>query len=101
MQTKVTLVINNPEDREGFEKEVPNLMKLASAIPELYRLESGRVWPKEDGTPTPAHRTLDLYFADYDAASRAVSTPQAGTFFGTLAGTGVPFMALFTELEKN
>jgi hypothetical protein len=31
------------------------------------------VWPKEDGSPTPAYRLLDLYFTDYDTASAAVS----------------------------
>jgi hypothetical protein len=31
----------------------------------------GKVFPKEDGTPTPRWRTADLYFADYDTAVTA------------------------------
>ena len=32
-----------------------------------------RVWPKEDGSPTPAYRLLDLYFDDHAAASAAAA----------------------------
>jgi hypothetical protein len=38
------------------------------------------VWPKEDGTPTPAYRMMDLYFADYAAASAAAA--EAGPLVG-------------------
>jgi hypothetical protein len=38
------------------------------------------VWPKEDGSATPAYRLLDLYFDDYTAASAAAA--QAGPLVG-------------------
>jgi hypothetical protein len=82
MQNKITLVIDKPVDADAFEAEVPDLITVASALPE------------------PAHRTLDLYFDDYDSASRAVSTPQAGAFFAKLAETGVTFLALFSAVEN-
>jgi hypothetical protein len=72
------------------------------ASPGLQRLESAKVWPKEDGTPTPAYRTLELYFNDYDAASEAVKTPEAGAFFPTifeLATGGVRI--LFADVEES
>ncbi|MFJ4175162.1 EthD family reductase [Microbacterium sp. NPDC089696] len=100
MPTKITLVIENPTDPPRFEDAYAEITELASQLPALQRLESARVWPKEDGTPTPAHRTLDLYFETYEAASAAVTTPIAGEFFQRLIGTGVPFIGLFSDIEQ-
>jgi len=101
VQTKITLVIDNPADPDAFESDFPNLLDLARTLPEIVRIESGRVWPKDDATPTPAHRILDFYFNDYEAASRAVASPEAGVFFGRL-GTmnGAVSMGLFSEVEE-
>jgi uncharacterized protein (TIGR02118 family) len=101
MSTKITIVIENPADPEAFEKAYPEVAALAAQLPGLQRLESTKVWPKEDGTPTPAHRTLDLYFESYEAASAAVATPGAGEFFQKLVGTGVPFIGLFSDIEEG
>lgn len=98
MATKLTLVIDNPADVDAFEKAFPEILDLSSKLPGLEKTESSLVWPKEDGTPTPAHRQLDLYFADYDAASAAVSGPEAGAFFGAVTATNVPFKALFNHI---
>jgi len=60
------------------------------------------VWPKEDGSSTPAYRLLDLWFADYDAASAAVTTDEAGAFFPsvfTLGSGGVRIV--FAEVEDT
>ena len=100
MQTKITLIIDNPADPVEFEKHVPTLTSLASALPGLEGLESAKVFPKEDGSPTPAHRTLDLYFADYAAASAAVATAEAGAFFGKLGELEVGFTGLFSAIEQ-
>jgi hypothetical protein len=43
--------------------------------PRAARAQGGRHAP-------PAYRLLDLYFADSDAASVAVTTEAAGAFFG-------------------
>jgi hypothetical protein len=101
MQTKITLIIDNPADAVAFESGFPALVRLAAALPELVRIESAKVWPKEDGTATPAHRTLDLYFNDYDAASRAVTTPEAGAFFGELSAKNAGFTGLFSQIEES
>ncbi len=101
MQTKITLIIDNPTDPEAFEREYQDLLASARALPGQVRLESAKVWPKEDGTPAPAHRTLDIYFDTYDAASRAVSVPEAGAFFEKLAGMGGSFTGLFSEVEQQ
>ena len=77
MQTKVTLIFDNPADAEAFEAEYPALADRAAALPGLVRLESAKVFPKEDGTATSAYRTLDLYFDDCADASKAVATPEA------------------------
>jgi hypothetical protein len=102
MSTKITLIIDNPADAKAFEAGYPDLVTVARAIPDLQKLEAWKVWPKEDGSPTPAYRLLDLFFADYDTASLAVTTAQAGAFFPAalaLATGGVRFV--FFEAEET
>ena len=101
MQTKITAIIDNPEDAEAFEAAYPELLAKAKRLPGIDHIETSKVWPKEDGTPTPAHRLIDLYFADYDAASAAVETPEAGEFFSSLvpAATG-GIRIVFAEIEE-
>jgi hypothetical protein len=100
MTTKITLIIDNPTDPESCERAYAPLVQVASTLPGLQRLESAKVWPKEDGTPTPAHRTLDLYFDSYEDASAAVTTPVACELFGRLGATGTTFTGLFSDVEQ-
>ena len=100
MTTKITLVIDNPTDPDAFEQAYVGVLSAARSLPKLQRLESAKVWPKEDGTPTPAHRTLDLYFDSYEDASAAVAGPEAGAFFGQLGATGTSFTGLFSDVEQ-
>ena len=101
MPTKITLIFDNPADPSAFEAAYAEIAGLARQLPDLRRVEEAKVWPKEDGTPTPAHRTLDLYFDDYDAASAAVATPVAGAFFEKVVSTGTPFTGLFSDIQAN
>ncbi|WP_431278622.1 EthD family reductase [Leifsonia poae] len=100
MSTKITLIIDNPADSTAFENAYSEIEAFARQLPGLQRVEAAKVWPKEDGTPTPAHRTLDLYFDSYEDASAAVATPAAGEFFQRLIGTGTSFTGLFSEIEE-
>ncbi|GAA2577569.1 EthD family reductase [Winogradskya consettensis] len=100
MPTKITLIIDNPADAGRFEAIYAEVKEAAATLPKLQRLESAKVWPKEDGTETPAYRTLDLYFDSYEDASAAVTTPIAGAFFGALVKSQVPFKGLFCDIEK-
>ena len=84
MDTKITVIYDNPVDPAAFEAALPEQLDLAKQVPGLRRLESARVWPKEDGSPTPAYRLLDLYFTDYAAASEAVTTPAAAQFLSAV-----------------
>lgn len=101
MATKITLIIDNPTDVDAFETAYRRVLDSAAKLPGLRRLESARVWPKDDGSPTPAHRSLDLYFDGYDEASAAVATPVGGEFFGELVGTGTSFTGLFSDIEAE
>ena len=101
MTTKITLIINNPSNPDAFEAAYKNLPNLAREIPKLQRLESAKVWPKEDGTPTPAHRILDLYFENYEDASAAIEAPEASGFFREIGAIGTPFTGLFSEVEQE
>src|SRR3954452_7414367 len=80
MSTKITVIYHNPENPDAFQAGYPEQVMLARKLPGVERVQSARVWPKEDGSPTPAYRLFDLYFADYDTASKAVATPQAAEF---------------------
>jgi uncharacterized protein (TIGR02118 family) len=71
--TKISFVYHNPIDPAAFEEAYPELLGLARKLPGVTRLEVSKVWPKEDGSATPAYRLLDLYFADYAAASAAAA----------------------------
>ncbi|MCQ1953643.1 EthD family reductase [Arthrobacter sp. zg-Y238] len=101
MPTKITFVIDNPADPDAFETAYKGIADSAKQLSKLRRYEAGKVWPKENGSPTPAHRTLDLYFDSYEDASAAVTTPAAADLFGQLKATGTTFIALFSEVEES
>jgi len=71
--TKISFVYSTPTDPDAFETAYSDQIALARKLPGLTRLQTAKVWPKEDGSPTPAYRLLDLYFADYAAASAAAA----------------------------
>jgi uncharacterized protein (TIGR02118 family) len=101
MPTKITIIYDHPQDPDAFEAAYPDQLALAAKIPGIDRVESSKVWPKEDGTPTPAYRLLDLYFTDYDTASDASATVEAGAFFPSviaLATGGVRIV--FADIER-
>jgi uncharacterized protein (TIGR02118 family) len=101
MPTKITAIYENPKSPDAFEAGHREQIALAKKIPGVTRIESAKVWPKEDGSETPAYRVLDLYFPDYDAASTAVTTEEAGAFVAKvfeLATGGVRL--LFADVEE-
>ena len=102
MTTKITIIFDNPESPDDFEAGYENLIAKARKIPYVLRMETAKVWPKEDGTPTPAYRLIDLYLPDYDTASQAVTTAEAGEFFPRAfeLGTGGA-RAVFAEVEES
>jgi uncharacterized protein (TIGR02118 family) len=97
--TKISFVYSNPTDPDAFEAAYPEQLALARNLPGLTRLQASKVWPKEDGSPTPAYRFLDLYFADYAAASAA--TKEAGPLVGATLehATGGVVIAFAEVLE--
>ena len=101
MSTTITVIYDNPQDPAAFEAGYPDQLALAQKMPGVAKVESAKVWPKEDGSPTPAYRILGLWFADYAAASAAVTTEQAGAFFPAVleAATG-GVRIVFTDVEQ-
>jgi uncharacterized protein (TIGR02118 family) len=99
--TKITVIYDNPVDPEAFESAYADgLVELAQKLPGLVAVETSKVWPKEDGSTTPAYRMIDLYFPDYDTASAAVTTAEAGALFPKIfepATGGVKI--LFADIE--
>jgi hypothetical protein len=101
MSTKITFIYDNPIEATAFETGYPGIVALAKTIPDLQRMEQWKVWPKEDGSPTPAYRLLDLHFTDYATASRAVTTAQAGALLpaAIALGTGGLRIVFFDSEE--
>jgi len=100
-ETKITVIYDNPVDPGAFEAAFESQqLEAARRIPGHIRFEASKVWPKEDGSPTPAHRMIDLYYPDYATASAAVTTPEAGAFFEAMAklSTG-GVRVLFSDVE--
>jgi uncharacterized protein (TIGR02118 family) len=96
-ETKISFVYSNPTDPDAFEASYPDQLAMARKLPGLTRLQAAKVWPKEDGTPTPAYRLLDLYFADYAAASNAAA--EAGALVAaTRAHATGGFLSVFAEV---
>ena len=102
-ETKITVIYDNPTDPAAFEAGYADgQVALARALPGIVRFETSKVWPKEDGTPTPAYRMIDLYFADYASASAAVTTPEAGAFFPSIFGLATGGVRiLFSDVEES
>ena len=103
MPTKITVIYDNPTDPDAFEAAyAADQVGLAKKLPGLQRIETSKVWPKEDGSATPAYRMVDLYFADYDSASAAVVTAEAGELFPNifaLATGGVRIV--FADVQES
>jgi len=87
MAAKLTIIVDNPTDPAAFEARYtsPDQKALLAKIPGIQRVESAKVFPKEDGSPTPAYRTIDIYFADYATACAALESAEAGKLAGGLA----------------
>jgi len=77
MTVKLTVVYDNPKDADAFEKHYGSThAALASKLPDVQRVETAKVFPTEDGSPTPAYRTADIYFVDYATAVAALATSE-------------------------
>ena len=98
--TKISFIYSNPTDPAAFEAAYPEQLALARKLPGVIRLQASKVWPKEDGSPTPAYRLLDLYFDDYAAASTAAA--EAGALVGaTLEHATGGVMIAFAEVVED
>jgi len=103
MTVKLTVIYGNPTDPEAFEQHYQEVhLPLVQKVPNLQRAEFAKVFPKEDGSPTPKYRTADLYFADYDTAVAALGSPEGGAAAKDameLATGGVDF--LLSDIEQS
>jgi hypothetical protein len=78
--TRITVMFDNPVDPVAVEARYRDRLAPAREVPGVQQVRSAEAWPKEDGSPTPAYRLLDLDFVDYAAASAAVTTEAAAAF---------------------
>ena len=103
MPTKITVIYDNPADPAVFEAGYADgQVELAKKLPGLQRIETSKVWPKEDGSPTPAYRLIDLYFQDYDTASAAVAAAEAAALFPSIFGLATGGVRIvFADIEES
>ena len=78
MTTKITLIFDNPGSAEVFERATPTFSRSPARSPACRTSSPPRVWSKEDDPAAPAYRLIDLYLPDDAAASKAVTSPEAG-----------------------
>lgn len=103
MTVKLTVIYDNPTDAEAFEKHYQDVhVPLVGKLAGVTKVETAKVFPKEDGSPTPAYRTADIYFADYDSASAALATPEGQALAQdamSLGSAGVKLLLSDIEIE--
>jgi uncharacterized protein (TIGR02118 family) len=98
--TKITFIHDVPEDVDAFETRYAGHLDLVRALPGATRVEAAKVWPKEDGSRRPAHRVVDVWFADYDAAVAATRSEAAQALFPAAFGLGPGGVTiLFSDVE--
>jgi uncharacterized protein (TIGR02118 family) len=102
MPTKISVIYENPSDVAAFEAGFGEQVGLAKQLPGVQKIEISKCWPKEDGSPMPLYRVLDLYFADYDSASAAVTTAEAGDLFPSIFGLATGGVRIaFLDIEAS
>ncbi len=91
MSVKLAVVYENPTDSKAFEEHYHKVhIPLAGKVAGVRRVELAKVFPKEDGSPTPAYRIAELYFDDYASSGKAIASPEGQALLADakLLGTG-------------
>jgi len=103
MSVKLTVVYDNPADPQAFEKHYAGVhVPLVGKISGVRRVETAKVFPKEDGSPTPAYRVAALHFDDYSSACAAIASPEGQAAIADakqLGAAGVKFLLGDIELS--
>ncbi|MGH9068270.1 MAG: EthD family reductase [Acidimicrobiales bacterium] len=103
MSVKLTVVYDNPTDPAAFEEHYRTThVPLAGKVQGVRRAELAKVFPKEDGSPTPAYRVAELYFDDYQAAVAAIETKEGQALLADaqqLGSAGVKFLLCDIEIS--
>jgi hypothetical protein len=102
MTTKIELLVDDLDAAQAaFDDAVPGLLAQARLLPDVQRIETGTVWPREDGSATPASRTFALYFPGYEEASAATASPEGYRFFSAFyLAAGQLVTELFTDVSE-
>lgn len=102
MTTKISFIYDNPAEPAAFEAGLPDHLEAAKKLPGLTRIDSSKVWAKEDGSETPLYRIVNLYFPDYASASAAVATSQAAEMFPGVFGLATGGVRIaFADVEVD
>jgi uncharacterized protein (TIGR02118 family) len=74
---KLTVLYGHPEDLNAFEDYYENThMPLAQKIPNVQRIDLGKVIATPDGSEPPYYRTADLWFENMDQLQSSMGSPE-------------------------
>jgi uncharacterized protein (TIGR02118 family) len=83
---KLVVAYRHPSDSEEFERRYKDEhIEMARRVPNLARIEFGKVVGLMDGSPAPYHRIAELYFADEAAMGQAAGTELGKAAIGHAA----------------
>ena len=103
MSVKLSVIYDNPADPDAFEKHyLGEHLSLAGKVQGVRRAETAKVFPKEDGSPTPAYRIAELYFDDYDSAVTAIESSEGQALLADakqIGSSGVKFLLCDIEIS--
>ena len=100
MPTKITLIIDNPSDLDAFEADGAAARRARRAAAQVRRLESAKVWPKEDGTrrrPTARSTSTSTPTTTPPRPSPAPRPVRSSALLGATVAT---FTGLFSDIES-
>lgn len=103
---KVTVLYTPPTDPAAFDEYyLSTHIPLAATLPGLLRMETARQVGTPDGSPSPYHRTADLYFEDMDAIGAAFGSTEgaaaAKDAADLAARTGSSTVFLISEVDAG
>jgi uncharacterized protein (TIGR02118 family) len=77
---KLVVAYEHPVDPAAFDAYYASTHKpLAEKIPELKRLETGKILGTADGSPAPYYFIAELLFEDSYALERGLQSPEGQT----------------------
>ncbi len=98
MAAKLTVLYHHPTDPDAFESHYARThMPLANKIPNMDRIEVGKVLSTPDGGAPPYYRFAELTFADTATLQASMGSEQGQAAAGDIAGFATGGVTMFVS----